>query len=72
MLLYALAAPVWVGHGRVHRPRLCRDPAREREPAPRLDDARLRDRAGRRHAGADPDGRGDDRSARRVSSAERC
>ena len=25
-----LAAPVWVGHGRVHRPRLCRDPARGR------------------------------------------
>ena len=37
-----LAAPVWVGHGRVHRPRLCRDPATGRDPAPRMDDARLR------------------------------
>ena len=32
-----LAAPVWVGHGRVHRPRLCRDPATGRDPAPRVD-----------------------------------
>ena len=29
-LLYALRLAVWVGHGRVHRPRLCRDPARGR------------------------------------------
>ena len=41
----------------------------ERQPPPRLDDARLRDRTRRGHADADPDGWGSWPSARRMSSA---
>ena len=53
-LLYADAARVWVGHGRLHHLRLYHDPARRRAGAPRVDDARVRDRAWGGHAGADP------------------
>ncbi len=60
-LLYTLRLVFSTAMADVDRPWLCHDSARGRDRAPRLDDARLRDWAGCRHAGADLGGRRNDR-----------
>ena len=55
-----IPAPVWVCHGLVHPPWVCCDTTKGRDPAQRMDAARLRYRAWRRYADANLVGRGID------------